>query len=46
MQYLTARKLNTSDDKIIANFRNRFPEVIDQEDGICGLRIVKLSNVK
>jgi transposase len=45
MQYLTARKLNTSDDKIIAKFREYSPELIDQEDGIYGLKIVKPSSI-
>jgi len=45
MQYLTARKLNTSDDKIITKFREYSPELIDQENGIHGLKIVKPSSV-
>ncbi len=44
MQYLTARKLNTSDDKIIANFWRNSPELIDPEDGIYCLKIVKPSS--
>ena len=44
MQYLTARKLNTSDDKIIANFWSTSPELIDSEDGIYCLKIVKPSS--
>jgi transposase len=45
MQYLTARKLNKSDDKIIANYWNHSLEIVDQEDGIYGLKIVKPSSV-
>ena len=45
MQYLTARKLNTSDDKIIAKFRNYPIEIVDSKDGIYGLKIVKPSSV-
>jgi transposase len=45
MQYLTARKLNKSDDKIIANYWNYSLEIVDQEDGIYGLKIVKPSSV-
>ncbi len=45
MQYLTARKLNKSDDKIIANFWNYSLEIVDPEDGIYGLKIVKPSSV-
>ena len=45
MQYLTARKLNTSDDKIIAKFRNYPIEIVDPKDGIYGLKIVKPSSV-
>ena len=45
MQYLTARKLNKSDDKIIANFGNYSLEIVDSEDGIYGLKIVKPSSV-
>ncbi|MDN5309136.1 MAG: hypothetical protein PWP14_530 [Methanolobus sp.] len=44
MQYLTARKLNTSDDKIISRFWGYSPELIDPEDGIYGLKIVKPSS--
>ncbi|MDG6244275.1 MAG: IS1634 family transposase [Methanolobus sp.] len=45
MQYLTARKLNSSDDKIIANFWEYSLTIVDQEDGIYGLKIVKPSSV-
>ena len=45
MHYLTARKLNTSDDKKIATFWESSPELIDPENGIYGLKIVKPSSV-
>jgi transposase len=45
MHYLTARKLNTSDDKKIASFWKCAPELIDHEAGIYGLRITKPSSV-
>nr|WP_321497350.1 transposase [uncultured Methanolobus sp.] len=45
MQYLTARKLNKSDDKLIANFWNHSLEIVNPEDGIYGLKIVKPSSV-
>ena len=45
MQYLTARKLNRSDDKLIANFQNYSPELIDSESGIYGIKIVKPSSI-
>ena len=45
MQYLTARKLNKSDDKIIANFWDYSLEIIDPDDGIYGMKMVKPSSV-
>jgi len=45
MQYLTARKLNTSDDKIITKFRTYPVEIIDPKDGVYGLKIIKPSNI-
>jgi transposase len=45
MQYLTAKKLNKSDDKIIANFWDRSPELVNPKDGIYGLKIVKPNSV-
>ncbi|AFV25202.1 transposase [Methanolobus psychrophilus R15] len=45
MQYLTARKLNKSDDKIIANFGDYSLETIDSDDGMYGMKIVKPSSV-
>ena len=38
MQYLTAKKLNKSDDKIIAKFDQLETEVVDEEKGIHSLR--------
>jgi len=38
MQFLTAKKLNTSDDKLIKKFWNLKPELIDSEDGIYGFK--------
>jgi transposase len=45
MHYLTARKLNTSDDKKIATFWESSPELIDAEHGIYGLKIIKPNSV-
>ncbi|ODV48850.1 hypothetical protein SAMN06295989_11140 [Methanohalophilus euhalobius] len=45
MHYLTARKLNKSDDKKIATFWESFPKLINAKDGIYGLKIVKPSSV-
>ncbi|WP_319506633.1 transposase [uncultured Methanolobus sp.] len=45
MHYLTARKLNKSDDKKIAVFWECSPELIDPENGIYGLKTVKPSSV-
>ncbi|MBW2647976.1 MAG: IS1634 family transposase [Deltaproteobacteria bacterium] len=39
MQFLTAKKLNTSDDKLITKFWNMKPELIDSEKGIYGIKI-------
>ncbi|KAF5083103.1 IS1634 family transposase ISMac23 [anaerobic digester metagenome] len=36
LQYLTGKKLNKSDDKIIAKFEISNPQVIDDESGILG----------
>lgn len=45
MHYLTARKLNTSDDKRIATFWKCSPELIYSNDGIYGLKIIKPNSV-
>ena len=38
MQFLTAKKLNTSDDKLIKKFWDLKPELIDSENGIYGFK--------
>jgi transposase len=45
MQYLTAKKLNKSDDKIIARFDELDTEIIDEEKGIYGHKIVKPNSI-
>jgi len=45
MDYLTGKKLNNSDDKLIKIFDQLSPEVIDEEKGIYGIKIVKPSSV-
>lgn len=44
MHYLTAKKLNMSDDKIIANFWKQKPELIDLGTGTYGLKFIKPSS--
>ncbi|BBL64169.1 MULTISPECIES: IS1634 family transposase [Methanosarcina] len=46
MDYLTAMKLNTSDDKIIEKFDLERAELIDPEKGIYGIKIVKPRSIK
>jgi len=41
LQYITGKKLNKSDDKIIADFETYNPHVIDEESGICRIKIEK-----
>ena len=41
LQYITGKKLNKSDDKIIAAFETYHPHVIDAESGIRGITIEK-----
>ena len=41
LQYITGKKLNKSDDKIIAIFEELNPEIIDAESGIRGIKIEK-----
>jgi transposase len=41
LQYITGKKLNKSDDKIIAEFETYNPQVIDKESGIRGIKIEK-----
>jgi len=38
MQFLTAKKLNSSDDKLIGKFWTMKPELIDPEKGIYGIK--------
>ncbi len=45
LQYMTAKKLNKSDDKIIAEFDSYHPEMIDAEKGVKGIKIVKPNSV-
>ena len=45
MQYITAKKLNKSDDKIIENFEDYHPEIIDTESGIYGIKIRKPNTI-
>ena len=45
MQYITAKKLNKSDDKIIAEFYSYNPEVIDTEKGVKGIKIIKPNSI-
>ena len=45
MQYLTAKKLNKSDDKLIKKFDELDAEVIDEKKGIYGYKIVKPNSV-
>ncbi|AKB24935.1 Mobile element protein [Methanosarcina sp. MTP4] len=44
MNYLTAKKLNTSDDKLIKRFDQLETEVVDKEKGIYGIKIAKPSS--
>lgn len=45
MKYLTAKKLNTSDDKRIKEFDKSKAELVDAEKGIYGIKFVKPSSV-
>lgn len=45
MDYLTAKKLNSSDDKLIAIFDQLQPEIVDEEKGVHGIKIVKPSSI-
>ena len=44
MHYLTAKKLNKSDDKLIEVFDELNPKIIDEESGIRGIKIEKPSS--
>ncbi len=39
MKYLTAKKLNKSDDKIIKEFSTSNAELVNAEDGVYGIKI-------
>ncbi|WP_409199113.1 hypothetical protein [Methanospirillum lacunae] len=41
LQYVTGKKLNKSDDKIIAEFETYNPQVIEKDSGIRGIKIEK-----
>ncbi|MDL5504125.1 MAG: IS1634 family transposase [Candidatus Methanoperedens sp.] len=45
MKYLTAKKLNTSDDKRIKEFDKSKAELVDAEKGIYGIKYVKPSSI-
>jgi transposase len=45
MKYLTAKKLNTSDDKRIKAFDRRKAELIDPANGVYGIKYVKPSRI-
>lgn len=45
MKYLSAKKLNKSDDKRIKNFNKSKAELIDPEDGVYGIKFVKPSRI-
>ncbi|MFZ3059156.1 MAG: transposase [Candidatus Methanoperedens sp.] len=45
MKYLTAKKLNTSDDKRIKEFDKSKAELVDAEKGIYGIKFVKPSSI-
>jgi transposase len=45
MKYLTAKKLNKSDDKRIKSFDKSKAELIDAEKGIYGIKFVKPSSI-
>ncbi len=45
MKYLTAKKLNTSDDKRIKEFDKSKAELVDAEKGIYGIKYIKPSSI-
>jgi transposase len=45
MKYLTAKKLNTSDDKRIREFSKHKAELVDPEDKVYGIKYVKPSSI-
>ena len=45
LQYMTAKKLNKSDDRIISKFDEYHPVTIDEEKGIKGIKIEKPNSI-
>ena len=45
LQYMTAKKLNKSDDRIISRFDKYNPITIDVEKGIKGIKIEKPNSI-
>jgi len=45
LQYINGKKLNKSNEKIIAKFETCNPHVIDEESGIRGIKIDKLNSI-
>ena len=45
LQYMTAKKLNKSDDKIISRFEAYHPQTIDAEKGVRGIKLEKPNSV-
>ena len=45
LQYMTAKKLNKSDDTIIAQFEEYHPEIVDAESDIRGIKIEKPNSI-
>lgn len=45
LKYLSSKKLNTSDDKRIKKFRKTKAELIDEKDGIYGIKYEKPSRI-
>jgi transposase len=45
LQYMTAKKLNKSDDKIISRFEAYHPQTINTEKGIRGIKLEKPNSV-
>lgn len=45
LQYITGKKLNKSDDKIIERFETYNPQVIDKESGIWGIKLEKPNSI-
>ena len=45
LQNISGKKLNKSDDKIIADIEVYNFQVIDEESGICGIKIENLNSI-